>query len=172
MSTQHKSPDDMAWNEVTRIDVSGGVIVAKDAMVMLSTDADDPEWPAVTCEPGEYILEIHVPVPFYAHRARIRKSDSAPTRGRALGDVDVDNAFLAFLDYRSFLAAVKNDVEGYEEWTMTELDDELAINFSGVIAFCGEKLVYVKSVDGDGAFPVYELVDGGRPVGLECVLVD
>lgn len=54
---------------------------------------------------------------------------------------------------------------------MTELDDELAINFSGEILFRGEKLVYVKSVDGDGAYPVFELIEHGQPVGLECVLI-
>ncbi len=54
---------------------------------------------------------------------------------------------------------------------MAELDDELAINFSGEILFGDEKLVYVKSVDGDGTFPVFELVEDGEVVGMECVLV-
>ena len=172
MSTDEESPSDTTWNEVTRIDVTGGVIVAKDAMVMLSPDADDPEWPAATCAPGEYVLEIHVPVPFYAHRVRIRMEGSDPSRGKALGTIDVDHASVAFIDYEPFLAAVKKDFELYEEWTMMELDDELAINFSGEISFCGEKLVYVQSADGDGVFPVFELVENGQPVGLECVLVD
>lgn len=161
----------MRWNEVARIDVKGRVIVVKDAMVMLSSDAVDPEWPSISCNPGEYILEIHVPVPFYAHRVRLRKTDSDPDLGNELGVVNVDHAFVGFVDYEPFLAAIKKDFESYEEWTMTELDDELALNFSGEILFGGEKLVYVKSVDGDGAFPVFELVEDGQPAGLECVLV-
>ncbi|MDJ0698835.1 MAG: hypothetical protein QNJ07_03180 [Woeseiaceae bacterium] len=171
MNANEDSPPRMTWNEVTRIDVRGGVIVAKDAMVMLSSDENDPEWPSVTCEPGEYVLEIYVPVPFNAHRVRIRKSESDPARGRELGKIDVDHAFVGFIDYEPFLAAVEQDFDSYEEWTMTELDDELAINFSGEISFCGEKLLYVKSVDGDGVYPAFELVEGGQPVGLECILV-
>ena len=172
MSADEESPSDTTWNEVTRINVTGGVIVAKDAMVMLSPDVDDPEWPSATCAPGEYVVEIHVPVPFYAHRIRIRRVKSDPSRGKALGTIDVDHAFVAFIDYGPFLQAVKKDFELYEEWTMMELDDELAINFSGEISFRGEKLVYVKSTDGDGVFPVFELVEDSQPVGLECVLVD
>ncbi len=162
----------MQWNEVTRIDIRGRVIVVKDAMVMLSADVVDPEWPSVSCSPGEYILEIHVPVPFHAHRVRLRRTDTDPSPGNEIGVVDVDHAFVGFIDYEPFLAAVRKDPESYEEWTMTELDDELAINFSGEILFGDEKLVSVKSVDGDGAFPVFELVEDGEVVGLECVLVE
>ncbi len=171
MSADEITPTELTWNEVTRIEVRGGVVVAKDAMVMLSSDETDPEWPSVACTPGEYVLEIHVPVPFNAHRVRIRKADSDPSLGRELGVLDVDHAFVGFIDYEPFLAAIKQDFESYEEWTMSELDDELAINFSGEISFCGEKLVYVKSVNGDGVYPVYELVEDSQPVGLECVLV-
>ena len=172
MSTDEESQPELTWNEVTRIDVTGDTIVVKDAMVMLSSDEDESGWPSVSCAPGEYIVEIHVPVPFYAHRVRIRKAESDPSLGNKIGAVDVDHAFVAFIDYRPFLAAVKKDFDSYEGWTMMELDDELAINFSGEISFCGEKLVYVKSVDGDGVFPVFELVEDGESVGLEGVLVD
>lgn len=162
----------MMWNEVTKIDVRGSRIVIKDAMVMLSPDEVEPEWPSISCVPGEYVLEIHVPIPFHAHRVRLRRTDSDPGPGNEIGAVNVDHAFVGFVDYESFLAAVRKDFEAYEEWTMYELDDELAINFSGEILFGNEKLVYVKSVDGDGAFPVFELVEDGEVVGLECVLVE
>ena len=162
----------MMWNEVTKIDVRGRVLVIKDAMIMLSPDEVAPEWPSVSCAPGEYVLEIHVPVPFHAHRVRLRKAGSDPALGKELGAVNIDHAFVAFVDYEHFLAAVRKDYESYEEWTMAELDDELAINFSGEIPFHDEKLVYVKSVDGDGAFPVFELVEDGEVVGMECVLVE
>ena len=162
----------MQWNEVTRFEVKGTQIAVKDAMIMLDGDATEPEWPATTCLPGEYILEINVPVPFYAHRARIRRIDSEPALGKDLGTVDVDHAFVGFIDYEPFIATVREDAEAYEEWTMTELDDELALNFSGEIEFCGEKLVYVKSGDGDGSYRVFELVDDGQTVGMECVFID
>lgn len=160
----------MNWNEVTRIDIRGSLIVVKDAMVMLSSDEDGPEWPSVSCEAGEYVLEIHLVRPFHADRVRLRKAGSAPVVGGEVGAVSVDHAFLGFVDYVPFLDAVKDDVDRYEEWTMTALDDELALNFSGEILFGSEKLVYVRSVDGDGVFPVFELIENGKTVGMECVL--
>ena len=162
----------MQWDEVTRMEVTGSTLVIKDAMTMLATDVDAPEWPSVRCSPGEYVVEIFVPQPFNAHRVRIRRAGSSPVRGADMGSVDVDHAFLAFIDYEPFLDVVRSDPDAYEEWTMAELDDELAINFSGEILFADKKLVYVKSVGGDGAFPVFELVEDGSSVGIECVLVD
>lgn len=162
----------MDWNEVTRIDVRGSTIAVKDAMIMLDPDQATPEWPSIACSPGEYILEIHVPVPFYAHRARIRRIDSNPDAGDAIGSVDVDHGFVGFIDYEAFRDAVAKDTDAYEEWTMMELDDELALNFSGEIAFCGEKLVYVKSGDGDGTYTAYELLEDGESVGIECVFIE
>ena len=161
----------MQWNEVTRIELRGSTLVAKDAMVMLDADQAAPEWPAVTCTPGEYVLEIHVPTPFHAHRCRVRRADSNPSRGAAIGQAEIDHGFVGFIDYEAFIGAVANDVEAYEEWTMMELDDELALNFSGEIEFCGQKLVYVKSGDGDGSYPVHELVEDGQTVGMECVFI-
>ena len=162
----------MQWNEVTRIEISGPTIIVKDAMTMLATDTESPEWPSVRCAPGEYVVEIFVPRPFNADRVRIRRVGSSPVTGARIGSVDVDHAFVAFVDYESFLGAVRADPDAYEEWTMSELDDELAINFSGEIRFGDEKLVYVKSVGGDGAFPVLELVDDGTVVGMECLLAN
>ena len=161
----------MDWNEVTRIEVRGSTIVVKDAMTMLDADQAMPEWPSIACSAGEYILEIHVPEPFHAHRARIRRIGSNPVAGNEIGSVDVDHGFVGFIDYESFRNAVAADADAYEEWTMMELDDELALNFSGEIAFCGEKLVYVKSGDGDGSYTVYELLEDGESVGIECVFI-
>ncbi|QMU61571.1 MAG: hypothetical protein GKR92_07620 [Gammaproteobacteria bacterium] len=161
----------MKWNEVTRIEVKGKTLAIKDAMVMLSNNEITPEGPSITCEPGEYILEIYVPVPFHAHRVRMRKVDSDPKLGNEIGAVEIDHAFVGFIDYELFLASIKEDFESYEEWTMMELDDELTLNFSGEILFNNEKLVYVKSGDGDGTYPVYELVANDKQVGIECVFI-
>lgn len=161
----------MKWNEVTRIEIKGNILTIKDAMVMLSDDEVASEWPSISCEPGEYILEINVPEPFYAHRARIRKTKSDPDLGNEIGKVNIDHAFIGIIDYEPFLNVVKNDFDSYEEWTMMELDDELSINFSGEILFNEEKLLYVKSGDGDGVYPAYELIEDGKQVGIECVFI-
>ena len=162
----------MKWNEVTRIDIRGTILVVKDAMVMFDEDELKTQYPSIACSPGEYVLEINVPTPFHAHRARLRRSDSQPTLGAALGTVDVDHGFVGFVDYGPFLAVVREDFELYEEWTATELDDELTDNFSGEISFRGEKLVYVKSGDGDGVYSTHELLHDGAQVGIECVFIE
>mgnify|MGYP003384656119 CR=1 FL=1 len=161
----------MDWNEVTRIETKGSILTVKDAMIMLSEDEKSPDWPYIECSPGEYIFEINVPAPFFAHRARIRKVDSEPALGKELGAIDVDHAFFGVIDYEVFRDAVSKDYEEYGDWTAMELDDELAINFSGEIQFDDTKLLYVKSGDGDGTYMCYELVENGKQVGIECVFI-
>lgn len=159
----------MKWNEVTTIEVEGKVLTIKDAMIMLSEDEESPDWPSIKCSPGEYVFEINVPTPFFAHRARIKAVGSTPELGKEIGSVEVDHAFIGVLDYESFLNVIKRDYEEYSDWTAMELDDELAINFSGEIAFNETKLLYVKSGDGDGTYKCFELVENGSIVGIECV---
>ncbi len=159
----------MDWNEVTRIQVEGKILLIKDAMIMLGEDEQYPDWPNVHCEPGEYVFEINVPSPFHAHRARIRKTGSDPETGEEIGSVDIDNAFIGIIDYETFLDAVQKSYEDYGEWTAMELDDELSLNFSGEIYFNEAKLLYVRSGDGDGTYPCFELIQNGTRVGIECV---
>ena len=159
----------MKWNEVTTTEISGRVLVVKDAMIMLSQNETSPEWPLISCEPGEYIFEINVPTPFHAHRARIRRKDSDPVLGKQIGTVEVDHAFVGFIDYESFMSAVNDDYEHYAEWTEATLDDELSLNFSGEIEFASTRLLYVKAGDGDGTYPCFELIEDGTVVGIECV---
>ena len=159
----------MEWNEVTTTEIAGGILVAKDAMIMLSENEESTDWPSITCEPGEYVFEINVPTPFHAHRARIRKKDSDPVPGEEIGTVEIDSGFIGFIDYENFLSAVNSNYEHYSEWTEMKLDDELSLNFSGEIEFDGAKLLYVKSGDGDGTYPCFELMQDGAQVGIECV---
>ncbi len=159
----------MQWNEVTKISVRGTRIAAKDGMIMVDEDETDPAYPFVTVESGTYIAEIHLSEPWHCARFRLRRVDSVPERGDALGTIDVDSGKAAFIDYDSFHAAVCADPEGYEDWTAGALDDELAGNFCGKIDFSGTELVYAKSADGDGRYETYALVDGGVMVGMECV---
>ena len=159
----------MQWNEVTKIEVSGARIAAKDGMIMVDEDDTDPAYPFVTIEPGTYIAEIHLSEPWYCARFRLRRVDSDPKPGDALGTIDIDSGKAAIIDYDAFHAAVCADADAYEEWTAGELDDELALNFSGKIAFGGTELVYVKSAEGDGQYAVHALVEDGVTVGIECV---
>ena len=159
----------MQWNEVTKIEVRGKRIAAKDGMIMVAEDETDPAYPFVTVEPGTYVAEIHLPEPWWCARFRLRRVDTNPELGAALGSIDVDSGKAAFIDYDPFHAAVCADSDEYEAWTAGELDDELALNFSGKIEFGGTGLVYVKSADGDGRYATYALVEDGVTVGMECV---
>ena len=159
----------MQWNEVTKITVRGERIAAKDAMIMVDEGDTDPAYPFVTVAPGTYVAEIHLSEPWYCARFRLRRVDSTPEQGDELGTIDVDSGKAAFIDYDSFHAAVSADAEAYEEWTAGELDDELALNFSGKIEFSDTELVYAKSADGDGQYSVNALVENGVTVGIECV---
>ena len=161
----------MDWNEVTRIETKGTAIAIKDAMIMLNQEEEQPDGPYIKCEPGEYTFEIYVPISFCAYRARIRKVGSQPTLGKKIGDIDVDHAFIGVIDYEIFRDDILDNYERYEDWTATELGDELVINFSGEIPFNNTKLLYVKSGDGDGTYACHELLEGGNKVGIECIFI-
>ena len=160
----------MQWCEVGKMEVVGKTLCIKDAMVMLSENEESPSFPFVYCDSGEYVFEIWVePGTFYAARARIRKARTKSELGGNIGVVDVDNGFIGIIDYEIFHREVSSSYQEYEEWSAMELDDELAINFSGQIAFGNSILSYVKSGDGDGSYNCYNLLHKGKCVGIECV---
>jgi len=158
----------MNWKQIAELDVRGRRIVAKDAMIMLAADEAEPEWPCVDVIPGNYIVECQLVRDLHCTHFRIRPLDADPTSGKQVGTLDIDNAMAAFIDYDTFLADVRADIDAYEEWTETELGDDLSVNFFGRIEFGASPLVYVTSGDGDGTYPVFELTDDGEAVGLEC----
>jgi hypothetical protein len=43
----------MKWNEVTRIEIQGNILLVKDAMIMLDEDEESPDYPGIQCDPGE-----------------------------------------------------------------------------------------------------------------------
>ena len=158
----------LQWNEVARLEVRGERLALKDAMIMLDADDTDPGWPFVVVSPGRYVAEIHLPSAWHCTRFRVRKVGAEPVLGTEIGQFDVDHGKACVVDYDTFRASVAEDIDEYEEWMANELDDELALNFSGEIAFCDTSLIYVKSGNGDGTYPAFELVEGEKIVGVEC----
>ena len=159
----------MNWNVVTEIEVKGSKLVIKDSMIMLSKDEEIPEWPYVNVAPGLYSVEINVNDQWHCNRIRVLKKDKTAEIGNIIGSVEVDHGSVGIIDYEIFLCKVKENTDEYEEWTSMDLDDEIFNNFSGEIDFKGNQLAYVKSGDGDGTYPVYELKEKTETVGLECV---
>jgi len=158
----------MTWNHVADLELRARRLAIKDAMILLDPDAESPEWPNVTVDPGLYAFEIHVRETLYCARLRVVPAGTNPTLGRKLADLSVDHAKAAVIDYDTFLATVSSDFDSYEEWTGMELDDELSLNFSGRIDFGAASLVYVTSGSGDGTYPVFELLEGDKVVGIQC----
>jgi hypothetical protein len=63
---------------------------------------------------------------------------------------------------------VKKNYDEYSNWTSMALDDFIWDQVSGKIDFLKESLVFLHSGDGDGTYPVYELLHNDNVVGLEC----
>ena len=158
----------MNWNHLAQIETLGQQIIIKDAMILLDNAETAPEWPAIVVDPGMYDVEINVPEPWYCARVRIKSVESHPELGKMIGHLSIDNSSVGIIDYETFVNEISSSYSDYEEWTETALDDEINDNFSGQIAYKSAWLVYVKSGNGDGTYPVYELVEKGKVVGLEC----
>ncbi len=162
----------MNWNHLAQIETRGHQIIIKDAMILLDDAEIESEWPTVVVDLGVYDIEINVPEQWYCARVRIRSVGSHPELGKMIGYLLVDNSSVAILDYEMFIAEISSSYPDYEEWTEMTLFDEISENFSGQIAYRSSLLVYVKSGNGDGTYPVYELVENGKVVGLECHFED
>ncbi len=162
----------MNWNHLAQIETRGQQIIIKDAMILLDSAETTPEWPAIVVDPGMYDIEINVPEPWYCARVRARKVGSNPELGKMIGHLSVDHGSVGILDYETFVSEINSSYPDYEEWTETALDDEINENFSGQITYKSSLLVYVKSGNGDGTYPVYELIEDGKVVGLECNFED
>ena len=162
----------MNWNHLAQIETRGQQIIIKDAMILLDNAEATPEWPAIVVDPGMYDIEINIPQPLHCTRVRVKSTGSNPELGKVIGHLSVDHGSAGILDYETFISEINSNYSDYEEWTETALDDEINENFSGQIAYGSSLLVYVKSGNGDGTYPVYELVDNGKVVGLECHFED
>jgi len=157
----------MNYSKICDLEIKGKRIVIKDSMIMLSENEETPEWPFVTVENGSYEVQaIENADPYSA--TRIIKSGTNGVRGKKIGDVEVDHAGVGIIDYDSFLTAVKKNYDDYSTWTSMELDDFIWGQVSGEIKFSNEPLVFLHSGDGDGTYPVYELLENNNVVGLEC----
>lgn len=152
--------------------MGGGRIVIKDAMTMLNENAEAPEWPCVSVAPGDYIVSL-AGGEDGSKSVRICAAGSGEaSRGKEIGRVGVDHGAVAMCDYDALLAAVRADLDGYSDWTEDECEAAVWENESGVIEFGGVTVVHVKTGIGDGSFPVFELANGGRVVGMECVFAE
>jgi hypothetical protein len=157
----------MSFKKIGEIEIKGNRLVIKDSMIMLSQDEDKPEWPYVTIDSGIYDIQVMENGDQYSS-VRIIKSGVTGTRGKGIGDVEVDHGGIGIIDYDTFLSAVHKNYDDYENWTAMELDDLVWTEASAKVKFMGQPLFFLHSGDGDGTYPVYELLESEKVVGLEC----
>ena len=157
----------MSYSKIGEIEVKGKRIVIKDSMIMLSDDENTPEWPFVSVENGIYEIQV-VAKGDTNSSVRVISSGTNGVRGQKVGNVDVDHGGVGIIDYDSFLSAVQENYEDYEDWTSMELDDVVWNQTSGEIDFMDVPLFFLQSGEGDGSYPVYETLENEKVVGLEC----
>jgi hypothetical protein len=156
------------YKELTTLAVEGTRIIIKDAMTMLYEDALIPEWPHVVVPPGEYVVSIKTDDGEVKGVRVCLANIEDPKRGTQVEDVSVDHGAVAICDYDALLAAAKSDPQGYSDWTEEECEETIWEKDSGVLEFGDVSIAHLKTVIGDGSFPVFELLDGARVVGMEC----
>ena len=135
---------------------------------MLYEDAQTPEWPHITAAPGDYVVSILGDAGKTKGVRVCQAGITQAARGKEVGRVSVDHAAVAICDYDALLAAAKADPDAYGDWTEVECEEAIWEQDSGVLNFGGVSIAHLKTGVGDGEFPVWELLDGGRVVGLEC----
>ena len=157
----------MKWEQFFDYNVTGERIIIKDGMIMVSENEKEPEWPCVKVNPGKYKIELSQEDNFVA-AVRIYKEGSNLSLGGKIGELQIDHAKAAFCDYDLLLKTVQNDPEGYMEWTENECEEAVWENEKGEVCFKNHKMIFFQSGDGDGVYPVFELLDDTKIVGMLC----
>ena len=93
------------------------------------------------------------------------------TSKNEIGTVDVDHGSIGIIDYDNFLKVIQNNYDEYEEWTSGPLDDVAWEQFFGKVNFQNEPLYFLRSGEGDGTYPVYELIEDNKAIGFECEFI-
>jgi hypothetical protein len=159
----------MDQKKITTLPIEGSTIIIKDAMIMLYEEAEYPEWPHVTVEPGKYVVSL-LAEKGKTKGVRVCASDVAkPKRGKEIGSVSVDHGAVAICDYDALLDAMQEDPDAYNDWTEDECEAAVWEKASGELKFGGVPIAHLKTGVGDGKFAVWELLDGKEVVGMECL---
>jgi len=159
-------------HNVATLPIKGKRIIIKDAMIMLYEKAETPEWPHVVVAPGEYVVSVLSGKKGASGVRVCRAGVAKPRKGKEVGRVSVDHAAIAICDYDALLAAAKADLDAYNDWTEDECETAVWEEESGVLMFGGVAIAHMKTGVGDGEFPVMELLDGDKIVGMECCFED
>jgi len=156
---------------VDKIVIRGKRVVIKDSMIMLRRDETSPEWPCISIESGIYSIQINMLDKDICSSVIVKKVGQTFTEKNNIGSVDVDHGSIGIIDYDNFMQAIQNNYNEYEEWTAGPLDDTVWEHIFGKVNFKNESLHFVRSGEGDGTYPVYELIEDNKTIGFECEFI-
>ena len=159
------------YKTIAEIEIKGKRIVVKDSMIMLDDDEISPEWPCLNVESGTYTIEVNMYNEDICSSVIVKKVGKTFSSKTEIGSVDVDHGSIGIIDYDNFLTAVQNNYDEYEEWTSGPLDDVAWEKFFGKIDFKNEPLYFLHSGEGDGTYPIYELIENNKVIGFECEFI-
>lgn len=157
----------MKWEKLCDYTVMGERIIIKDVMIMISEDEKTPEWPCVTVNPGKYQIDFSQEDGLII-AVRIHKKGSDFELGSRIGELGIDHAKAGFCDYDTLLKEVKDNPDEYIAWTEDECEEAIWNNEKGEVTFKNHKMVFLKPGDGDGIYPVFELLDDKQVIGMHC----
>lgn len=154
---------DSGWQLLDRLNVKGKYLSVVDAMIEPTVDCAN-----IKVAPGAYDTFVRIGVSDrglhpIVNALRVVGVDASPDGfGREL-QVDVDGAEIAIIDRQRFFRQVEPDARSI---FFMELS---AINERPVVVLAGRdtEVLLVPSGDGDGCYPVRELLQDGRVIGLE-----
>lgn len=160
----------MDYQLLETMEIKGSTLVIKDSMIMLGESEETIGWPFINIKPNTYEVKgkFDDDEGIYTNLIVLVKNAINYERGKKLGEVDIDHGSIGLIDYDIFMQEINEDYENYEEWTSMDLDDKIWFDLHGKVDFKNATLTFVKAGDGDGSYPVYELISQNRVVGLEC----
>ena len=170
------------WLHVADLRVTSGKVWIGDPQFSWA-EANEGEGCIVDVPEGDYIVEakgISYCKPQwlrgwrYVSRVRVRlKSSKKPRQGESIEEAGTDSGLIGVADPIALKSA-------FDEVCGADVNQALAMLDRGVRGRIGKfephrggagKLVYLPSGFGDGEGPVYELLEGDEPVGLEHEII-
>lgn len=152
-----------AWTILGDVPISSSRMWIGDAM--LAPIPEDGE--VVDVPEGTYEVSVFWIDTAYGEREAILRAvlkGEQAERGKRIGETWADTASQAVCDFEAYSDAVGDDHDAYQEAAALAMFAERP----GLYTLAPDAiLAHCSSGPGDGTFPLYEMVSGGRRVGIE-----
>lgn len=156
------------WRDFAILELNSGMLVVTDPMLFPGSTFE--------LEPGRYLVSVACATQEGEEviaRLKVCRAGIVKTRAEKSGDVIVDFAQVTVGDHAAMEAAGKSIRTPQDAQRM--LDVLARPDLMGFVPWdlSGQVTTpYVRTPDGDGEFPIYQLVSGSQIVGIEVVFLD